>query len=180
MFCSQRINIKMKWIEDSSPPQTPCRHNDGVIPLLTDQMANTLRSWLVCAALFCSLLLCWSSLADAYPPKPESPGGNASPEDWAKYHAAVRHYVNLITRQRWEIILEPHHFVCLLFEKIFWLIGYIISVSWNQPLFIIYTKLRNATFVCFHPGDVQFIDLLWRGVLLCLRVLFNHRSTRFS
>lgn len=63
-------------------------------------MANSLRSWLLCAALVLCLLVCWSSLADAYPPKPESPGGNASPEDWAKYHAAVRHYVNLITRQR--------------------------------------------------------------------------------
>uniref|UniRef100_A0A3Q4AGI5 Peptide YYb n=1 Tax=Mola mola TaxID=94237 RepID=A0A3Q4AGI5_MOLML len=64
-------------------------------------MANTLRSWMMCAALVVCLLLCWSSIADAYPPKPDSPGSKASPEDWAKYHAAVRHYVNLITRQRY-------------------------------------------------------------------------------
>ncbi|KAK5612957.1 hypothetical protein CRENBAI_003828 [Crenichthys baileyi] len=60
-----------------------------------------LRSWVMFAALVVCLLVCWSSFADAYPPKPESPGSNASPEDWAKYHAAVRHYVNLITRQRY-------------------------------------------------------------------------------
>ncbi|XP_076008149.1 peptide YYb [Genypterus blacodes] len=64
-------------------------------------MASSLRSWLLLAAFVLCLLLCWSSLADAYPPQPESPGGNATPEEWAKYHAAVRHYVNLITRQRY-------------------------------------------------------------------------------
>ncbi|KAM7381877.1 hypothetical protein PAMA_012637 [Pampus argenteus] len=58
-------------------------------------MTNMLRSWMM---LVVCLLVC---LADAYPPKPESPGSNASSEDWAKYHAAVRHYVNLITRQRY-------------------------------------------------------------------------------
>lgn len=69
--------------------------------LLSPQMANTLRSWMMLAALVVCILVCLSSFADAYPPKPESPGSDASPEDWAKYHAAVRHYVNLITRQRW-------------------------------------------------------------------------------
>ncbi|XP_060951070.1 peptide YYb [Limanda limanda] len=64
-------------------------------------MANMLRSWMMLAVLVLCLLVCLSSLADAYPPKPESPVGNASPAEWAKYHAAVRHYVNLITRQRY-------------------------------------------------------------------------------
>lgn len=67
---------------------------------VSPQMANTQRSWIVFAALAICLLACWNNFADAYPPKPESPGSNASPEDWAKYQAAVRHYVNLITRQR--------------------------------------------------------------------------------
>ncbi|XP_068610344.1 peptide YYb [Brachionichthys hirsutus] len=64
-------------------------------------MVNTLRPWVMLASLVFCLLVCLSSFTDAYPPQPESPGSNASPEAWAKYHAAVRHYVNLITRQRY-------------------------------------------------------------------------------
>ncbi|XP_043959587.1 peptide Y-like [Gambusia affinis] len=77
-------------------------------------MAKILRSWVMFAALVVCLLVCWSGFADAYPPKPERPDSNASPEEWAKYHTAVRHYINLITRQRYGKRSSPEEAVAWL------------------------------------------------------------------
>ncbi|OXB55955.1 hypothetical protein ASZ78_011400 [Callipepla squamata] len=48
-----------------------------------------------------ALALCALLCAAAYPPKPQSPGDSASPAERARYFAALRHYINVVTRQRY-------------------------------------------------------------------------------
>lgn len=69
---------------------------DSSAPL---QMMGGRRSRPAMATVLLALLVCLGELVAPTPPNPSS-GRHASPDELNRYYTSLRHYLNLVTRQR--------------------------------------------------------------------------------
>ncbi|XP_048850511.1 pro-neuropeptide Y isoform X1 [Brienomyrus brachyistius] len=79
----------------SQPTKQTCVFSDS------ERMRPNLGMCVGMTTLVICTLICLGTLVDAYPSKPNNPGEDAPAEELAKYYSALRHYINLITRQRY-------------------------------------------------------------------------------
>ncbi|CAJ0965309.1 unnamed protein product, partial [Ranitomeya imitator] len=87
------INSSERSVGASSPVCT--------VPSFHHTMVTSMKLWPMMVAIAVCVLICLGTIVEGYPPKPESPGEDASPEEINKYLTALRHYINLVTRQRY-------------------------------------------------------------------------------